>query len=622
MGRIKRLDDHLINRIAAGEVVERPASVLKELVENSLDSGARFIDIVVQSGGKRSIRIDDDGCGMEADDARLALERHATSKLRTPEDLDAIRTLGFRGEALPSIAAVSCFTLSTATEDGAGTEIRVEGGDIVETTEVGRPRGTTVRVERLFFNVPARRKFLKADATELSHIVRHVTRFALVNPTVRFRLASKNKTLLDAPAANDLLERIGQIYGEAFVEKLLPFEASASDRSIQGFAGRPAETLPRRDMQHVFVNGRAVQDRVLMHALRQAYGNTMPRDRHPAMFLFIDLDPALVDVNVHPQKSEVRFRDSGEMHRTVREAIGSALSQERAVPELSDLRPQAGLPPLEPGSGPRAAHRSGVGEALAGYTARVPMSVPPGSGTAPYVKPFPGAPGVAGASGATDATGAGGSADSGAELPWPTAPTPAPEMLREGSAKVIGQYLDAFIVAQDDRGLLVLDQHAAHERVLFEKFLDAADRGEVELQRLAFPITVELTREESLLLEGEQEEFRRLGFLIEPFGATTWRIDGVPAVTGDLDPGTLLRELIGDAAQVRSAASDVAVLRRRLVTNAACQAAIKINHRLTREGMQKLVDDLYGLRNPTTCPHGRPLIFRVAREQIMRAFDR
>ncbi|ANM28808.1 hypothetical protein ABI59_03085 [Acidobacteria bacterium Mor1] len=621
MGRIKRLDDHLINRIAAGEVVERPASVLKELVENSLDSGARFIDIVVQSGGKRSIRIDDDGCGMEADDARLALERHATSKLRTPEDLDAIRTLGFRGEALPSIAAVSCFTLSTATEDGAGTEIRVEGGDIVETTEVGRPRGTTVRVERLFFNVPARRKFLKADATELSHIVRHVTRFALVNPTVRFRLASKNKTLLDAPAANDLLERIGQIYGEAFVEKLLPFEASATDRSIQGFAGRPAETLPRRDMQHVFVNGRAVQDRVLMHALRQAYGNTMPRDRHPAMFLFIDLDPALVDVNVHPQKSEVRFRDSGEMHRTVREAIGSALSQERAVPELSDLRPQAGLPEVgrgtgAAGAGPLAAHRSGVGEALAGYTARVPLD---GSAmdrsamdrSAMDRPPMGGAP-------ARQAPGA----PPGSELPWPTSPAPAPEMLREGSAKVIGQYLDAYIVAQDDRGLLVLDQHAAHERVLFEKFLDAADRGEVEIQRLAFPITLELTREETLLLEGEQEEFRRLGFLIEPFGATTWRIDGIPAVTGELDPGSLLRELIGDAAQVRSAASDVAVLRRRLVTNAACQAAIKINHRLTREGMQKLVDDLYGLRSPTTCPHGRPLIFRVAREQIMRAFDR
>ena len=590
MGRIRLLDDHLINRIAAGEVVERPASVIKELVENSLDAGARSIVVSVQSGGKRGIRCEDDGCGMDADDAVLALTRHATSKLRSSEDLDAIDTLGFRGEALPSIAAVSRFLLRTATENGKGYEVEIHGGEQIGQRNAACPRGTTIQVDRLFYNVPARKKFLKADATELSHIVRGVTRFALANPTIGFKLQSGSRTLLDTPGATDLGQRIGQVYGAKFMDKLLPFQSGTGDRLIHGFAGRPAEALPRRDLQHVFVNGRFVQDRVLLHAIRQAYGNTMPRDRHPALFLFLDLDPRSVDVNVHPQKTEVRFRDSSEIHGAVSAAIGSVLGQAGAVPELTDLRPNA-------------LHRSGASEALQRFVEREPTTMPPPLRRPPSPGFWP-------------------SATSSAEPAAAALSEPAPRIDRQGSARVLGQYLDSYIIAQDEQGILLVDQHAAHERVLFEKYLEDAGENRVEIQRLAFPITLEVTREESLLFEAEQEELRRLGFLAEAFGPTTIRVDGVPAVAADVDAGELLRGLLGEAAEVRHAATDVAQLRRRLITNAACQAAIKINHRLTHPGMQSLIDDLYRLRSPTTCPHGRPLIFRLSRSEIERAFDR
>ena len=573
MGRIRVLDDHLVNRIAAGEVVERPAAVVKELVENSLDAGAGSIEIRVEDGGRKRIVVADDGEGMERDDALLALERHATSKLRSFEDLAAIATLGFRGEALPSIAAVSRFLLRTAARDGFGTEIEVRAGRIAGVREVERGRGTTTEVGGIFFNVPARRKFLRAAPTELAHIVRTVTHYALAHPSVRFVLEHEGRRLIEAAKAADRAERIAQVHGRELAAKLVPFDAESSGIRASGFAGRPVDALARRDVQHVFVNGRLVQDRVLGHAIAAAYGNTLARGLYPAMLLFVDIDPSRVDVNVHPQKTEVRFDRSSDVHDAVRAAVAAALSHETAVPHLQDLRPGTSAPALS------------RYESVAEFPAR---AYAPQDGAA------------------------------------------APSLLDEGSAAVdpgrravpLAQYKDSYIVAQDREGLLLVDQHVAHERVLFERYLGEAERGEVHVQRLLFPKTIELSAEEAVVFAAEAGEFSRLGFLLEPFGGNAVKLDGVPAFAKDVAPDRLLRELLGEAAKTRSAATGADELRRRLVTSASCQAAIKVNYPLAREGMQRLLDDLFQTENPTTCPHGRPIIFRLTLDEIERAFRR
>jgi DNA mismatch repair protein MutL len=581
VGRIRVLDDHLVNRIAAGEVVERPAAVVKELVENSLDAGATSIEVRVEDGGRRRIVVADDGEGMERDDALLALERHATSKLATFEDLAAIATLGFRGEALPSIAAVSRFLLKTASRDGRATEIEARAGRIVGVREVERSRGTTTEVGGLFFNVPARRKFLKAAPTELAHIVRTVTHYALAHPSVRFLLEHEGRRLIDAPRAVDRAERIAQVHGRELAGKLVPFAVEQAGIRVSGFAGRPVDASARRDAQHVFVNGRLVQDRVLMHAIAAAYGNTLARGLYPAMLLFVDIDPARVDVNVHPQKTEVRFDRSSDVHDAVRAAVAAALSHEVAVPRLEDLRPG----PEGPGS------YASVAAAMMRYSE------------------------AADSSGSAYAVREGGAAAS---------------LLEEGSSAVepgrravpLAQYRDSYIVAQDRDGLLLVDQHVAHERVLFERYLVETERGEVHVQRLLFPKTIELSTDEAVVFEGEAGEFARLGFLLERFGGNALKLDGVPAFAKDVPPERLVRELLGEAAKTRSAATGADELRRRLVTSAACQAAIKVNYPLAREGMQRLLDDLFLTQNPTTCPHGRPIIFRLSLEEIERAFRR
>jgi DNA mismatch repair protein MutL len=573
VGRIRVLDDHLVNRIAAGEVVERPSAVVKELVENSLDAMAGAIEIRVEDGGRRRIVVADDGLGMERDDALLALERHATSKLRTFEDLAAIATLGFRGEALPSIAAVSRFLLRTAARDGFGTEIEVKAGRIEGVREVERGRGTTAEVGGIFFNVPARRKFLRAAPTELAHIVRTVTHYALAHPSVRFVLEHDGRRLIEAPKAADRAERIAQVHGRELAAKLVPFDAENGGIRASGFAGRPVDALSRRDVQHVFVNGRLVQDRVLAHAISAAYGNTLARGLYPAMLLFVDIDPSRVDVNVHPQKTEVRFDRSSDVHDAVRAAVAAALSHEIAVPRFQDLRPETG----------RAAptRDDAVGE-------------------------FP------------------------ATTYAPRDEVPAASLLDEGSAALdpgrravpLAQYKDSYIVAQDREGILLIDQHVAHERVLFERYLREAERGEVHVQRLLFPKTIELSTDEAVVFAAEAEEFGRLGFLVEAFGGNAVKLDGVPAFAKDVAPDRLLRELLGEAAKTRSAATGADELRRRLVTSASCQAAIKVNYPLAREGMQRLLDDLFQTENPTTCPHGRPIIFRLTLDEIERAFRR
>ena len=604
MGRILVLSDPLINRIAAGEVVDRPASVVKELVENSLDAGATSVGVTLEAGGKRSLRVDDDGFGMDRDDVLLALERHATSKLTSMDELETIRTFGFRGEALSSIAAVSRFLLSSATADGAGTEVEVHGGKILSVRDAGVPRGMSIRVERLFFNVPARRKFLRTEATELSHIVRWLTRCALAYPHQRFTLEHSGRRLLQADPTTDLDARLIQIYGREFADKLLPFEGTAQGMRVFGRAGRPVEALPRRDAQHLFVNGRSVQDRTLYHAVNEAYGNTMPRGRHPALFLFLELDPDLVDVNVHPQKTEVRFRRSGAVHDLVRDAVHSALAHQSAVPSYSDLRPTASVPAVA-----EAAREAGP-DYLSGTGDSSPTSCSPagadrrastetGSFTATAIEPRV------------------------AEI-QPSVPRLMDDVpgSTEGALRPLAQLRDSYILAEDGDGLVLVDQHAAHERVLFERYLAQSEQRAVEVQKLMFPVTVELAPHEFVLFEQELEQFHRLGFAVEPFGGTSVRLDGIPVHASSVAPEALFRELLGEAAKSRSVASDSAELRRLLITSAACQAAIKVHYHLAPGQMRQLLEDLAGVENPSTCPHGRPALFRLSMDEIERAFRR
>ncbi len=610
MGRIHVLNDLVVNRIAAGEVVERPASVVKELVENSLDAGARSVEIVLSAGGRRLIRVADDGEGMDRDDALLALERHATSKLRSHTDLEQIQTLGFRGEALPSIAAVSRFLLRTAIERAVGTEIEVRGGRILEVREVVASRGTVVEVASLFFNTPGRRKFLKSEATELAHAVRAVTRYALARCDVRFRVEHDGRVLLDAGPTTDPLARIAAIYGADLAETLLPVEFRRGNLGVRGRVARPADATGRKDLQNVFVNGRAVQDRVLAHAISEAYGNTVSRDRRPAVFLFVEIDRALLDVNVHPQKTEVRFARSWEVHDGVREAIGAALAVLPAIPSYSDLRSGAGA-------------RAETADAAAAAFRYLELHEGPRTADEPSSRPAPrsAAPSVE----LPWRSGVGTPPEVGEGVDEPSAAHAGPEAsgpLAERHTVALAQLRESYILAQDDSGLLVVDQHAAHERVLFERYLADAEENRVEIQRLLFPVMVDLPPHERVLLEEEAEEFARLGFLLEPFGGNSIRMDAVPAVAADLDPAELLRTLIGEAGRTRAASSGIAELRRKLVTTAACHAAIKIRHPLAREGMQGLLDDLFRASNPTTCPHGRPILFRFPLEELERAFRR
>lgn len=586
MTRIRVLTDGVINRIAAGEVVERPASVVKELVENSLDAGATRVEIRVAAGGRQAIEVADDGCGMSREDALLCLERHATSKLADSSDLEAIGTYGFRGEAISSVAAVSQFRVTTATEPGAATEIRVRGGRIESVEAVSGARGTTILAERLFFNVPARRKFLRAPATELAHVTRHVTRLALAHPEVAFVLRADERTHIETRAVAGRGERIAELYGAEALERLIPFREERPGLVVEGYAGLPAEARPRRDRQHLFVNGRAVQDRTLMHAVGASYRNRTIPGQHATLFLFVDVDPAEVDVNVHPQKTEVRFRASSRIHDAVREALDRAIGGARTLPTYGSLT-SAPVPPA-PAEPPRAAYRSAPrdlelfqpsGEARPGF-----FQAP-----APRVE--------------------------AAEPQPPAAEQPA-------TLLALAQYKNCYIVARDGDGLVIVDQHAAHERVLFEQFLAAAERDEVELQPLLFPAQIELGPEESAIVEEEREEFARLGFRLEPFGGSTWRIEAVPAVTSGLEPERVVSELVGEAARARSARAEIEVLRRRLVTTAACKAAIKFNDPLNQGAMQALLDDLLRCESPTTCPHGRPVLFRLTDRELERTFGR
>jgi len=585
VNRVHRLPPELANQIAAGEVVERPASVVKELVENAVDAGATRVVITIDFGGKKLVSVEDNGEGMSREDALLALERHATSKIQTASDLAAIMTLGFRGEALPSIASVSRFRLRTRRRgDLAGTEIGIEGGRMGSVKETGAPEGTLVEVADLFFNLPARKKFLKADTAESAQVSRLVTQLALGYPDVGFTLRSGGRVLIEAPPAGGLPERFYQIYGDR--PDLVAVAKQAAGVEVSGFAAALGDQGPARGPQHVFVNRRLVRDRTIAHAIQQAYSVATIKERSPEVHLFITLPPDRVDVNVHPTKAEVRFLDQGLIHEILRRAIVEALEQ-GAAPELILSPPPiatAGVagPGLPLGFGGLP---SPAADAGGSWTSGAPVE--PGW-TAPRL----------GATAGTQAVGS---------LIRPMAP--------------LGQFRNTFIIAVDDEGIAIVDQHVAHERILFEQISDRLTTRALESQRLLSPLVIEVGAADHETLVARSGELERMGFEVEDFGGTALRVTAVPAILDMAHSEAALRAVAADLDGV-SPSTGMNETLRRMAATMACHAAVKANDPLTREKMQYLLDELRATAHSSVCPHGRPVVLRLTRREIERNFDR
>jgi DNA mismatch repair protein MutL len=685
MGRIRILPDQVANQIAAGEVVDRPASVVKELLENALDAGANRIRVEVEAGGRKLIRVADDGHGMNRDDALLAFERHATSKLRTADDLLSIATLGFRGEALPSIASVARVTLETATgEDAAGTRIEIAGGKILHVDDAALPRGTTIAVADLFFNTPARRKFLRAESTELAHVTALVTHYALVHPEKHFELISATHTIVSAPPVARTAERIYQIFGKDTLAALLPVAAETSlvhaglpelppwkrdpdepardpgTMRISGFYSKPELQKLNRNSIYIFVNKRLIRDRLLIHAITEAYRNVIPPTSFPVMLLFLEMPPEEVDVNVHPAKTEVRFRQQSLIHDFVRDSLRTALIQARpaagflaaldsaplASPSL--MPPPGSRLPGAPDPAPRADSEPAEVQIVAAeaepfqLTPRLPTPVSgklpfdardlnsgswgdqQGWGEAAAALFQPPASALDGCSPGLSASSANGLSQAKATAQV-EAEQAAATLNHLGSLRPLGQLRESFILAAGDDGLWIIDQHVAHERVLFEKILRDRQVERVQRQRLLMPMLVELKPSQMVVFARIAEELDRNGFEVEPFGPQTLAVKAAPVGL----EGAALERMLAEVIEQSSVDSDemkqnedLAALRMRIAASIACHSAIKVNTALDPVRMEWLLLELAKTNHPTSCPHGRPIALLYSWKEIQRAFHR
>jgi DNA mismatch repair protein MutL len=647
MSRIRILAENVANKIAAGEVVERPASVVKELLENALDAGARSIRVEVESGGKRTIRVIDDGSGMNHDDSLLAFERHATSKLRTADDLLSIATLGFRGEALPTIAAISRLLLETRTpEEDQGTRIEFAGGKLLGVKPAGVPAGTSISVADIFYCVPARRKFLKSETTELGHIASLVTHYALAHPEVRFLLKTPSQEILNCSPVEKLSERVYQIFGRQALEELteipstegpvrsaitepqLEADEQAATLGVTGFTSRPEVQRSNRNGIYIFVNRRLVRDRLLLHAIGEAYRNIMPPGVFPVVLLFLDLPYQEVDVNVHPAKIEVRFRHPQFVHDFTRDALRLALSTARPIPGFPAARAAGVRIPVDPiSSMAAAASASGAPAAFSGPPrAQIPTGFAGGTGVAEALE-LTGAlaPPIAqrlpfGSEGATNFPFPG--HDSDVVAPQPVAESgklPSPEDIAD--LKPLGQVNSSFIVAVNSEGLWIIDQHVAHERVLFEQHLRARREGELGGQRMLVPLIVELNPKQLAIFEQIGEELRANGFEAELMGAREVAIQAAPAGIASSDAEKLLCEILDGIARENQAVS-IDSLQSKIAASTSCHAAIKINTPLDTTKMEWLLGELAKTEYPMSCPHGRPVVLRYSVHEIQRAFKR
>ncbi|HWN09309.1 MAG TPA: DNA mismatch repair endonuclease MutL [Pyrinomonadaceae bacterium] len=670
MSKIRLLPDHVANQIAAGEVVERPASVAKELVENAVDAGAKRITIDVEAGGRRLLKVSDDGEGMVRDDAVMAFERHATSKIAKSEDLSSISTLGFRGEALASIASVARVELTTSTEAGAATRVVIEGGKMRDVNDAAHPRGTTLVIRDLFFNVPARRKFLRSEATESFHLTNLVTHYALAHPEIAFTLTNNGREVLRVAAANDLRERAYQIFGAEFLDNLLEVDGGHLQVArVSGYVSAPRDRRTSRDAQYLFVNGRFVRDRLIARALSEGYRAVLPHGVYPAALLFIATPLEEVDVNVHPAKTEVRFRRSAAVADAVRESVRAALASagyvRKEANELSSVAVD------QPESVPFANARSASADVQEPATqSQIEFSSPPVDDDAPPLpvsephspgavqsptsqvqsQQFPATAGVRGPQrGSPD-----GVLDSPAMsaqreprvVSFPDVIAPIPPSTLAGSAtqlpplnsagkyarevpveslspdiRPLGQLDESFIIATDNDGLLLIDQHVAHERILFDKYRGLESTRLAESQHLLIPETFDLTPAQAAVFDSIAKELETYGFELMRLSGRTVAIKATPADLPASEARNMLAEIL-DTVDVEKKGSARETLRDDIAASLACHAAIKVNMPLTTEKMRWLIDRLLRTSSPTTCPHGRPVILRLATRDILKGFHR
>ncbi len=645
MGRIHVLSEAVANKIAAGEVVERPASVVKELLENSLDAGSTRIKVQVEAGGKKLIQISDNGCGMVRDDALLAFERHATSKIKNAEDLLSVATLGFRGEALPSIGSVSRLRLETrASGEPSGTIVEINGGKILKVEEAGLPDGTSLTVRDLFFNTPARKKFLKSEATELSHIASLVTHYALAHPDKHFELHSATNSLLVAPPVASHSERVYQVFGREVLDQLISIAAvqplqhvglpqpppwrrqderdlvpsEPGELRVHGFVSKPEIQKLNRNSIYVFVNGRLIRDRLIQHALTEAYRNIIPPTVYPVVLLFLEMPSGEVDVNVHPSKTEVRFRQQTVTHDFVREAVRAALMKTRPVPQFAveiGARPTA-TPSLTPGSRPSSVWNSAVPQEFSLQAPAVP----------PSTEPFQFAGGIRVEGNAALALARAPSVEfltNDGCTPPPAEEPEAPSELAPalGSLRPLGQIRESFILAVNHEGLWIIDQHVAHERVLFEKVLKQRAAQQVESQRLLMPLVIEITPAQQAVFADISDELNRNGFEVEPFGTRSIAVKVAPAGVEAVQVESMLHELLDQFVREEQELN-LEKIRTRIAASIACHAAIKVNMPLEQNKMEWLLAELAKTECPMSCPHGRPVVLRYSMKDIQRAFKR
>ncbi len=605
---MRLLDDNTANRIAAGEVVERPSSVVKELVENALDAGATRIEVELEDGGKRKIRVRDNGCGMSRHDAILALQRHATSKIQNADDLFAITTLGFRGEALPSIASVSDFEILTKRpKDDVGTKVTVRAGEIERVEDAAAPDGTQITVENLFFSVPARLKFLKTTQTELNQSVDFLQRLLLHWHTKSFLLTHDGHEMIAYPGDPDPLAAIASVWGRDTARAMVPIKFESPALTVQGFVSKPSVTKASRSSQAFFVNGRNVRSRTVQHAFDRAFQNLMTSERHPVAAVFIEIDPSLVDVNVHPAKTEVRFTRDGDVYSAVHKAVEHALLTGGLVPEVNvqPSLPHSPLPTPQttmPDMGERGSDRlaTPLRTSLSGY---VDPSPSPNNGESEKEFPLSGSP----------LSGLGDSGYIGFDG------------YKIGRLRVLGQARNTYIVCETDDAILLIDQHIAHERVLYEQMLDGAtekaERWGVVAQHLALTQTLELSAQEAKVVAERLPALAKAGFVLEPFGGNSFVVRTVPASLAQKPYLETLKEII-DEITFSTLSRRLLVPHESAIIMASCKMAVKKGDPLTHEEMTKLLTDLAAMKNPFTCPHGRPILLALPHTEMDRKFHR
>lgn len=594
MSIIKVLPENLVNQIAAGEVVERPASVVKELVENSIDAGADRIVVEVKDGGKTFMKITDNGCGMSREDAELALARHATSKIAEEADLWKIATMGFRGEALASISSVSKFTLKTRREeDTGGVRIECDGGDVVTVGDVGMSSGTVIEVHNLFFNTPARQKYLKKDSTELSQITSALNGIALANPGIAFKLMHNGKVVSDLPAVTDLLARVSDIFGKATADAMIPVFYGGSELKIDGFVGKPALSRSTSKHQYLFVNGRPVQNYLIANAVRGAFHSMLMEGKKPVFVMNLQIDPALIDVNVHPRKLEIRFEDQQGVIRAVYGCVKKALEKTDLTPAgFTEARRYMGdgLPREVRGDVRRDNENAGesrfspgkswTGERKSGETVQDAMTFTKGILA---------------------------ERDS--------------QSLKEVSMKAVSQISNSYIVAKKDDGLILIDQHAAHERVRYEQLMDQFENQKKSVQPLLVPLQIEFSADEVALMEEHGAVFEGLGFEIEPFGGKTFVVHGVPGFLAGEDLDGVVKGVLDDVINEKSP-SGMQGKTEEIINYMACRSAIKFGQKLDLAEMQALIEQMDKLKRPYTCPHGRPTMISLTLDELEKMFGR